>query len=201
MLHFSVSYLGHAFLIYYTFPNRFQFSSWSLLTCSHLDRLLHIWTDIFMKLCIFSSVSNDISDFFSIASSLLFQRYQVYWVPFIIRDLHPDTLHFSAPNWTIYLLSRLAVPLSSGLSFFALLNKIYSLFHSILFFDLSPHFSCSMYSNNLLRTDTWKAEFLMFKKGFILSLHLIDNLAGYKILISKSFFLQSLKVLLYFLLT
>lgn len=50
----------------------------------------------------------------------------------------------------------------------------------------------------------WKANFLrscMFAKGSILSLYLIDNLAGYKIPSSKLFSLKYLKVLLYFLLT
>lgn len=61
-----------------------------------------------MKLCIYSDVSNDL---IALALSLFHLRYQVYGVPFMIQFFHPDTFHLFAPNWTVYLLFRLAIPL------------------------------------------------------------------------------------------
>lgn len=97
---------------------------------------------------------------------------------------------------TIYLLSRLAMSLSSGLCCFALLDRTYSLFHNILFFGLNSHFSCSIYSDNSLRKDMWKASFLrshMMKTGYIRLYTWLITWLGIKFQFQNLFFPQVFK--------
>lgn len=65
--------------------------------------------DIFMKLCIYSDVSNDLSNCFSI--KFISPQISSLWSLFMIGPFHPGISHLFAPNWIVHLLFSLAVPL------------------------------------------------------------------------------------------